>query len=355
VPCISRSSILHQSLSFRLSRMKCQVPCVRMQLLACVTFLFRVQARPACFGRSDLSPSLSGNWEPVSFAQPTKGNNNMLYDTCSGSFGSSRSCTAKHMLRFAAPAFWRVGNCSLPDFRVERFSKALGNRTLWLLGDSITQQHKTRLGCLVREFNPERGHSVEGLRVSHTRHFETQISRKRLSQVAKGDVVLFNVGMHFNNIDDYKYFLNLFEKACLQHKCVQGTIVWVETAAQHFPGPDSKGGIFGAVRGGRCARGCVQHDYSAKQKADFRNRMANILMAKYRIPILRTWDVTATAFNMHSQDKTVNVCDCTHYCNSPWGVFRVYNRILQAFLEAFPPGRIPPAPSDEKVEKGLNR
>jgi len=136
---------------------------------------------------------------------------------------------------------------------------------------------------------------------------------------------------------EYRDFLQSFETACLKRSCFLGTLVWVETAAQHFPGPDRSGGLFGSFRGKCGRRGCAQHSYASKRTADFRNRMANHLMKRYSIPILKIWDVTATAFNKHAQNRAGTNCDCTQYCNSPWGVFRVYNRALQAYLEAFGP------------------
>ena len=303
-------------------------------ILLIILLLRGVQARSMCFSRGESSPSFSGYWEPVSSPSLTKAMNAMSYDSCSGPFRSQRSCTAKHMLRFAKPVFWRVSNCSLPDFRVERFINALANRTIWLIGDSVTQQHKSRLACLVKSSNPLRADAVRGFRVSHGRHLTSLLARGRLGRVGKSDIVLFNAGLHFNTAKSYNDFLEQFETACLQKKCVKGKLVWVETAAQHFPGPDSAGGTFTAIRG-KCVGGCAQHSYHVKAKADFRNKMATPLMLKYGVPVFRTWDVTASASNMHSNDVhgKSHTCDCTHYCNSPWGVFRVYNRILQAFLE----------------------
>ena len=63
--------------------------------------------------------------------------------------------------------------------------------------------------------------------------------------------------------------------------------------------------------------------------------MANKLMLKYDIVTLPVWEITQAAHDMHVQfNSKTGLCDCTHFCNSPFGVFRVYNRVLQAYMKS---------------------
>ena len=108
-----------------------------------------------------------------------------------------------------------------------------------------------------------------------------------------------------------------------------GSFFWQETAAQHFPNYNS--GYF--KKQGKCARGCIQINRDKMIFGDFRNRLANKLMIEYGIHILPAFELTLGAHDMHVQfNSKSGLCDCTHYCNSPNGVFRAYNRVLQAYL-----------------------
>jgi hypothetical protein len=150
-------------------------------LVVLLSLHMQVQAATqVCFSGGITSPSLNRYWQPVSLPIPTKANNHMLHDMCSGSLGSIRRiCTAKHMFNSRLlPSIWRVNICSLPDFRVECCSQALGNRTIWLIGDSVTQQHKMRLQCLLQNSDRQGGFRVQGLRVSHADHFEALLKKK---------------------------------------------------------------------------------------------------------------------------------------------------------------------------------
>jgi hypothetical protein len=61
-------------------------------LVALLSLHMQVQAATqVCFSGGITSPSLNRYWQPVSLPIPTKANNHMLHDMCSGSLGSIRS------------------------------------------------------------------------------------------------------------------------------------------------------------------------------------------------------------------------------------------------------------------------
>lgn len=252
---------------------------------------------------------------------------NTYVPKCSETEGTERSCSKKKKKSLSAPRIYQPYNCLLADFDSHKFLyEALRDRPLYFVGDSVIMQQKTRLECELKGHN-ENKYEIKSIRISHLEHFRRNIGRLR--RIPDGAIILFNVGLHYNQPEEYFEFLSEFEKVCLRKACTNGTLIWQETSAQHFPG--SKNGLF--VRRGKCSRGCSQLDRGKLVSVDFRNKMANELMLKYNIQILPVWELTQAAHSMHVQyNSKSGVCDCTHFCNVPYGVFRAYNRILQAFL-----------------------
>lgn len=252
---------------------------------------------------------------------------NTYVPKCSETEGTERSCTKKKNKYLSAPRIYQPYSCLLPDFDSHKFLyEALRDRPLYFVGDSVIMQQKTRLECELKGHN-ENKYEIKSIRISHLEHFRRNIGRLR--KIPDDAIIIINVGLHYNQPEKYIEFLNEFEKFCLRKMCTNGTLIWQETSAQHFPG--SKNGLF--VRRGKCFRGCSQLDRGKLISVDFRNKMANELMLKYNIQILPVWELTQAAHSMHVQyNSKSGVCDCTHFCNLPYGVFRAYNRILQAFL-----------------------
>ena len=258
---------------------------------------------------------LRGEWEVI---KPKA-----LASVCDN--GGERSCAAKNKAKFAKSKHYKVSSCHLPEFSAHSFEKALGDRDIFFVGDSVMMQQKTRLQCEVNNIT-----KIHGIRISHSKHFLDRLSR--LGRIPYNSIVLMNIGLHYNDLDLYRQFLLEFERKCLKSNCTNGTLIWQESAAQHFP--SSNNGYF-QVRG-RCSKGCVKLNRSKIISGDFRNRIANEVMLKYGIPVLPVFEITHDAQDLHTQfNSKTGLCDCTHFCNTPYGVFRVYNRVLQAFLATY--------------------
>jgi len=168
---------------------------------------------------------------------------------------------------------------------------------------------------------------VKSIRISHTNHLIANLHR--LHKIPASSIALINVGLHFNNRYHYREFLDKFEEVCLKRHCTSARMIWQETAAQHFPA--SKGGYF--KKRSKCLSGCVAISREKLQRMDFRNKMANEVMDRYGIPVLHVWKLTQNAHDMHVQfNSHSGMCDCTHFCNVQYGVFRAYNQVLQAWF-----------------------
>jgi len=273
---------------------------------------------PPCFSEVYQNKSLSVRGKWVSLGQKAP----KVTQYCELARSTTRSCSSSAQKKFAKPKYFVTESCFLPDFDEKIFLAALGNRELYFVGDSVTMQQKTRLKCEL-----EHSLRIKGIRVSHTRHLIANI--ERISRIPRGSIILLNVGLHFNDKNSYIKFLEVLEELCLRNRCTNATIIWQETAAQHFP--DSRNGYFN--QRGKCKSGCVRIKREIMRRLDFRNELAEALMTQYRIPILHVWDLTQDAHDMHIQfNPNSGFCDCTHFCNIGMGVFRAYNRVLQAWL-----------------------
>ena len=252
---------------------------------------------------------------------------NTYVPKCLETEGTERSCTKKKNKELVASRMYEPFDCLLPDFDANKFvNDALRYRPLYFVGDSVIMQQKTRLECELKEHNVSK-YEIRSIRVSHLEHFRRNI--RRIRRIPDNAIVLINIGLHYNQPKKYAEFLSEFENFCLKEPCTKGTLIWQETSAQHFPG--SNNGLF--VKRGKCSSGCAQLDREKLVNIDFRNKMANEVMLRNNVQILPVWELTQAAHTMHVQDNSKSgMCDCTHFCNVPFGVFRAYNRILQAFL-----------------------
>lgn len=311
------SQSARHSFSFKLVLLNFRFFQVFFILLVTILPYFVAYARRLCFPTSEFSSDLiKGKWMSIEGKIPAN-------SKCDNS--GERSCSAKNKAKFAQPKRYEVSNCYLPEFDEWTFEKFLGNRSIYFVGDSVMMQQKTRLQCDLNNIT-----NIHGIRISHAKHFKNGL--RRLGRIPHNSIVLMNVGLHYNNPDHYLLFLRDFEDTCLKKSCTKGKLIWQETAAQHFP--RSHNGYFQSR--GRCLKGCTKLKRSKLISGDFRNRMANDIILKYGLPILPTFEITQDAHDMHTQfNSKTGICDCTHYCNVPHGVFRAYNRVLQAFLESY--------------------
>lgn len=275
---------------------------------------------PACFPVekpfSEGSYTLKGDW--VVLDKVNQGQENY----CSRNERILRSCGAKNRRENRLPRKFITSTCSLPDFSEEKFMEVLGDRFLFFIGDSVMMQQKVRLKCDIMNSS-----MIGSIRISHERHLKSNLNV--LERIPSNSIALLNVGLHYNTRKSYAQFLHKLEVNCLRKRCTTAKLVWQETSAQHFP--NSFNGYF--QKPGVCRSGCSRLRRDMLKSNDFRNQMANELLKKYNIPILKVWEFTKDAQKMHVQSASkTNVCDCTHFCNTQWGMFRAYNRVLQAWL-----------------------
>lgn len=278
--------------------------------------------KPVCFsGLSENSSAAQseflGGWKKQDIFSQRK--------DCLNIRGASRSCPKLGKGGSTFRMVYEPSRCTLPDFDARIFTTALRGRKLYLVGDSVMMQQKIRLLCDL--YSGNYNNSIFSIRISHLGHLKKNM--KRLEKIPADAIIIMNVGLHYNLATEYKIFLSKLEDSCFRNNCTAGQIVWQETAAQHFP--DTKSGYFSKRKS--CPRGCAKFKRSQLLNYDFRNKLANEVMQKNGIFVVPIWEVSQAAHDMHVQfNSKTGVCDCTHFCNTPYGIFRVFNAILQSIL-----------------------
>jgi hypothetical protein len=247
-----------------------------------------------------------------------------------------------------------------------RMAEALASRrsTLWLLGDSVTQQHLRALQC--RAFDEEvpvttlptvalPGKSdanflcsgIAGARVCHGRGFYAygpsnddlgiqyidDLLKEGKRQIIKPhDVVVFNLGVHYMPSAAAKAVDNLHLVAAqlqaLGREQPLPCIMWRSVTPQHFPTPDglwlpcvNAAQIKTWPKAPDPMHPCRSRVDSAPRWADARRAMLKLDAVAERAgwPILRVWEAGAERGADHvGRWRTSHVgepgYDCTHFC-----------------------------------------
>jgi hypothetical protein len=223
----------------------------------------------------------------------------------------------------------------------------LGNRTLWLWGDSFSQQlHKELVDCSVLQGTEVMKTAREdrsccsaanclnldmnGSRICVVRADNalfTPVNKRCLRCTRARDIMFFNVGLHFNDQKEYAKQIKLGVselKKLMKHVHV----VWRTNPPQHF---DKPGGNF-YVGARNVAKKCsVQGGISAMRAHEWRNQVAEPYFRKVRIPIMHIWE-TALEFPHLHPGKTGIKHDCLHWCEHSGSVLRVWNTMMLNFI-----------------------
>ncbi len=141
------------------------------------------------------------------------------------------------------------------------------------------------------------------------------------------DVVVMNIGLHQNHaLAFFRIVKKYVEQYSQMNPLTRPIFMWRETTPQHFdwhnedvPNEDVPMGYHFTM-----TKDPVCYDYSNYSLAysqDFRNRLAELLMKKYDIPIMRIYNATRTETNSHTGlAQGRKFTDCTHFCQDS-GVF----------------------------------
>lgn len=132
------------------------------------------------------------------------------------------------------------------------------------------------------------------------------------------DIVMMNIGLHHNTpISD---FLPTTKKYAERYAEMDGfkrpIFIWRETSPQHFDYKDEDAPMGYHVSLTKDPLCYEYPNYTLAYLQDFRNRLAESLMKKYQIPIMRIYNVTRTEYMFHlGPGQVINrYTDCTHFC-----------------------------------------
>ena len=149
-------------------------------------------------------------------------------------------------------------------------------------------------------------------------------------KLGRNDVILFNFGLHFNDMKLYERLLTNFTIDYANTKKRLGKdmplVIWRETSAQHF----ANGGPAGYYKGGNRVHCKNNSTKDLFYEHDVRNRVMDNVIALV-IPIMRLVNSTYMETSSHIDVALMSpyTTDCTHYClpSSPLYIFRdlLYN------------------------------
>ncbi|KAK9833226.1 hypothetical protein WJX74_010892 [Apatococcus lobatus] len=244
-------------------------------------------------------------------------------------------------------------------------------KTIWLIGDSIMQEHQQALSCFFLEFwpslerapisedqalidalllDPEVGpfpwcaELVEGTRICHFRsNWGWQLIDTVLPLLPQltqpGDLWIQNIGVWYNDPDSLRVDMNRFGQYYADHKHELPTMLWRQSSVQHFP--LSPTGDFGGFWlpphfpckpiGGEMDSITVdpgtghlvtdRPDLNIVQKGNFRNAVTNAIAEQMGIPVMQNWNQTVPIWQLHHHYHArwahagYSNGDCTHHCH----------------------------------------
>lgn len=138
------------------------------------------------------------------------------------------------------------------------------------------------------------------------------------------DIVLLNYGVHVDEANLKTTLTNL----AVQYAASRNNLpifIWREMATQHF---DSPNGYWTNIQKGLCV---PFKDLDGYYLRESKLHIANEILGKYKIPILRIYNATRTQWMDHigPQVRTDEPgrMDCTHYCQ-PSGVISFWRELL---------------------------
>ena len=237
----------------------------------------------------------------------------------------------------------------------------LQNRTLWLVGDSLSQEFMKAFQCFMYEFwdldMVDLKHRVvendfvrdkvrlgwcanliNGARICHHRVNDAPEYTAVLPYFYKGltgkrnDIVMMSTGMWSNDVDTYSSRLSTFAQYYKLHKQELPYFVWRDSSPQffHTPTGDFGGSVHAVCQPIGFPTGGVTLDRQNALVSDFdiapqlkivheggwRNQLSRPVMTALGIPIIETWNRSVPIWQYHKNaHEDPNHHDCTHWCH----------------------------------------
>lgn len=247
-----------------------------------------------------------------------------------------------------------------------QFLRALHNKTLWIMGESLSVEIFIALACRIYRKSDLRFHTVgdsslhkvedkqlknhwgklhtkEDMRGIHCikinegdfnariclnrihkypfefGHFDTENKYERSLRHFRefalltnpSDILLFGFGIAINSRRvesgkwSYEKQVSLFLKWYHENVATFPRLIWREIPAQHF---NSKTGMYSKYEVGNACINLPLLNDKMISEANWRNVIADSIAATYKIPVLKVWLLSAARADAHVGN------DCTHYC-----------------------------------------
>lgn len=254
----------------------------------------------------------------------------------------------------------------------------LRGRTLWVAGDSISQEFMRALQCFMMEFWDMTVHDIRGeylaadelkdvrervpggwcvhlpeaTRLCHLRvNFPAEMVRllpdyERLT-MNHSDIVVFNAGLWLNDVETYTREMQEFVAYYQEHKARLPYFLWRDSSVQHFNTPVGNyltdpvswdclplGTLVGGLGSITIDDDNVIHRNGPEElelilEGGWRNKAARPMMVDLEIPLVETWNKTLPVWRYHHHyHENPDHNDCTHWCHpSPYQMW-IYDTLL---------------------------
>lgn len=236
----------------------------------------------------------------------------------------------------------------------------LKNRTLWLVGDSLTQEFMKAFQCFVYEFwdldmvdlkhgvvetdaARERvrlgwcANLIDGARVCHHRTNDAPEYTAALPYFYQGltgkrnDIVVMNTGLWSNDVETYQARLNTFAEYYQRHQHELPFFVWRDSSPQFFHTPTGDfdksehavcqpigfpdGGILLTNNNALMTDLETSPHLQIVLEGGWRNQLSRPVMQRLGIPVIETWNTSVPLSEGHKNaHEDPNHHDCTHWC-----------------------------------------
>ncbi|KAK9832530.1 hypothetical protein WJX81_006130 [Elliptochloris bilobata] len=292
-----------------------------------------------------------------------------------------------------------VGARELLDMTPCDLFSFIRGRTLWLIGDSIQQEYMRAMQCFVYEwwdmdikhmdrYFPQA--TLEGLlggwcvempestKICHLRSnmgdwlVDTLLPRLPALGARRQDIIVLNFAVWINWAQTYREQIAYFAAYHRKHRQELPFIVWRDSSVQHFDTPTGDYECDGCPKAERpfnchaidnvtlAADGTLSTTDPVTQvivEGGWRNKIALPAMHSLGIPVMNTWNSSATLWSYHYNYKGGE--DCTHSCHPSAYQTWIYDLVvvLRANLHRLPSPYQPspaPAPAPAAIAQGAH-
>jgi hypothetical protein len=275
------------------------------------------------------------------------------------------------------------GMCEVPPFDPHVFLETMSGRTLVFAGDSTNKllclELEQRLakyaltkpvlasskvdpfdrgamfGCKIYKYDVIVCYGNVAFGPRNNQHMFRRSDGILVDNLKPADIVLWNVGVHFNDVESLEPLVELVNKTLSDYEKNKETLQlprlwWRETYPQHFQSghyrpviPGKKKKKNNCPKTGGC---CDISNIPIVNVTGPYNRLTEPLLERFGVPIVRLYRSAVPLYRSHYNPKS----DCLHFCRGEFGPLDHDLAFFQALLLSAKKSNVLPAPIEGEGE-----